>query len=461
MNNSSLLTEISLGFESFSTSSIALSDEHINQAIELSHPLQDESKKWFTYLNALALFGFESWLKERGDDFTVNRENCSIFNPEVANMIEAVCNLYVNQFKVCLITVGSLSDELVSIPQAVLDLPEYAAQLYVLVEVQEELETVVVSSFISYPDLIAAKNKANLEPDLDWTYQVPLHWFEPEIDQLILYFRCLETTAISLPEIPSRQTLLSTQQAQLQSILPQLSSPNSPSNSQLWNLLNWEQAIAILTNSELLQWVYQVQNTTHLESEISKSEFIQTQNNYLSDLLTLLSKPAMNLGRWLQDELDNLATELSWVLIPEFSTATGMRSLRWASEEFEAIVGELNRKGEEIPSQAKGGSRDLQLAETTLRLYALTWELDSDTVREWKLLLILGTPSQMSLPHQIRLRVSDATGILVEKGLNPEDDYSYIFTAVIGSLDEKFLVTMSLGSGIQETLPPFEFHPEP
>ena len=460
MNNSSLLAEMSSGFESLSTSSISLSNQHINRAIELTHPLRDESRKWYTYLNALALFGFESWLEERGEDFGVRSENCSIFHPEIANTIEAVCNLEVNQFKVCLIAVGSLFDEVVSVPQAVLDLPEYAAQFYVLVEVQEELETVVVSGFISYQNLIAAKANANLEPDGDWTYQVPLQWFEPETDRLLLYFRCLEPAAIPLPETPTRQTLLSTQQSQLKTILPQLQTQNQQSNLQLWDLLNWEQGIAILTHPELLRWVYRAQNSSVLDSQVSQSESIENQTNYLFDLLKLLSEPAMNLGRWLRDELDSLAGELSWVLIPEFSAATAMRSLRWASEEFESIVQELKRNGEEIPDRAKGGYRDLQLAETSLRLYALTWELDSDTVREWKLLLILGTPSQIGLPNEIRLRVSDATGILVEKGLNPDDDYSYIFTAVIGSLEEQFLVTVSSGSETQETLPPFGFNPE-
>jgi hypothetical protein len=460
MNNSSLLSELEFGFETFSPESVTLSNDQINQAINLSNAILNESRKWYTYLNALALFGFENWLEERGEDFTVNREKCSVFNPEISNSIEAVCHLKVNQFKLCLITVGSLFDEVVTVPQAVLDLPEYAAQFYVLVEVQEELETVSISGFISYPDLIAAKANVNLEPDLDWTYQIPLQWFEQETDQLLLYFRCLEPAAIALPKAVNRQNSLSAQKAELQAILPQLQAENGQSTSQLWNLLTWEQGIAILTNPQLLRWVYQVQNLTNLEAETRSSEWLKTQNNYLSDLLTLLTEPAMNLGRWLRDELDNFASELSWVLVPEFSPATAMRSLRLASEEFEAIMQELQKQDIEIPTQAKGAYRDLQLAETALRLYALTWELNTDTVREWKLLLILGTPSQMSLPNQVQLRVSDETQILVEQNLNPDDDYPYIFTAVIGSLEEKFIVTVSLGSEIQETLPPFGFDPE-
>ncbi|MDY7020066.1 MAG: DUF1822 family protein [Cyanobacteriota bacterium] len=456
MNSSSMLSELPIDFESLSLSSISLSDEQINQAIALSNPLQDEARQWATYLNALALFGFESWLEERGEDFIINRENCSIFHPEVANTIEAVANLEVNQFKVCLITVGSFSDDVITVPQAVLDLPEYAAQFYVLVEVQEELSSVIVSGFISYQTLMAAKTNANLEPDFDWTYEIPLGWFEQDPDQLLLYLRCLDSSAIALPEIPARQDLLSAQQAQLKAVLPQLQT----SKPQLWNLLNWQQGISILTHSQLLRWVYDAQNSTSVSSEASSSEVTQNQTNYLSDLLNLLSTPAMNLGRWLRDELDSVASELSWVLLPQLSVATGMRSLRFTSEEFDIILQGLRNQGEDIPTEAKGGYRDIKLGETTLRLYALTWELDSEAVREWKLLLILGTTSTTPLPTEVQLRVSDATGILVEEGLNSSDGGSYIFTKVIGSLDEQFVVTLSLGSDIQETLPPFGFNPQ-
>ncbi len=458
MNHSSLLSELSLDFETFSPESVSLSETQIDEALSLSHTVQTESRQWYTYLNALALFGFENWLEERGN-FSINRENCSIFNPEISNIIEAVCHLEVNQFQVCLITVGSLFDEVVTVPQAVLDLPEYAAQFYVLVKVQEELETVSISGFVSYPDLIAAKAKVNLEADEDWTYQVPLQWFEQDINPLLLYFRCLEPGAIVLPEAVNRQTLLATNQAELQQILPRIQAENS-SNSQLWNLLTWEQGIAVLTHPQLLKWVYQIQNSTQLEQETNPSALIQTRKNHLSDIFQLLTEPAINLGRWLQDELDNLASELSWVMIPEFSTPTAMRSLRFASEEFDTIERELKNKKIEIPPDAKGASRDLQLADTSLRLYVLSWELDSDSVREWKLLLILGTPSRSNLPHQVQLRVSDETQILAELSLNPGDDYPYIYTEVEGSLEEKFIVTISLGGEIQETLPPFGFNPE-
>ena len=165
----------------------------------------------------------------------------------------------------------------------------------------------------------------------------------------------------------------------------------------------------------------------------------------------------MNVGRWLWDELDELAQELSWVLLPNIAPASAMRS---PTEEFEAIVNELQENGLAIPSQARGGYRDLPLAGYRLRLYAVTWPLVSSTVREWTLLLVLGTLSDTSLPPGLKLRVSDQTGILVERVLDADDNYPYFFTSVVGTWDEKFIVTVSLTPELELTLPPFAFNPE-
>jgi hypothetical protein len=56
--------------------------------------------------------------------------------------------------------------------------------------------------------------------------------------------------------------------------------------------------------------------------------------------------------------------------------------------------------------------------------------------------------------------VSDQTGILVQQVLDPQQQDSYFFTRVVGNLEEKFIVTVSLPSGIEQTLPPFSFNPE-
>ena len=67
---------------------------------------------------------------------------------------------------------------------------------------------------------------ANLQPESDWTYQLPLTWFVDDPDRLLLYLRCLEREAIPLPAIPDeRAENLARMQGELTALLPQLQVP--------------------------------------------------------------------------------------------------------------------------------------------------------------------------------------------------------------------------------------------
>ena len=128
--------------------------------------------------------------------------------------------------------------------------------------------------------------------------------------------------------------------------------------------------------------------------------------------------------------------------------------MRSPVEEFTLISSQLQQQGLEIPVQARGAYQDLSLAGVPLRLYAVTWYLLSESEpNSWTLLLILGTPALESLPHNLKLRVSDQTCVLVEQEVNPELGNSYLFTRIVGNFDEKFLVSVSLGDGVEVTLP--------
>jgi hypothetical protein len=204
----------------------------------------------------------------------------------------------------------------------------------------------------------------------------------------------------------------------------------------------------------LLNWVYQVQQ----QGDSSTTD--ASARNHLTDILQLLTQQAMNVRRWLSNELDELAQELSWILLPMPSLATAT-ALRSPTEEFEAIVRELHLSGLAISPQARGAYRDLQVAGLSLRLYALTWPLMTGSIPEWTLLLILGAPSETNLPIGLTLRVSDQTGILVERVVGSDNNSPYFFTSVIGNWYEKFIVTIGLAPGFKLTLPPFSFQLEP
>ncbi|GJD19292.1 hypothetical protein RIVM261_042480 [Rivularia sp. IAM M-261] len=448
-----------LDFDDLPTSAITLSSDDIDRAAEISELIPDELKQWQVYLNSLALSAFEQWLEERAESLTVNRDNCTILQPASANFINCVANLQVGEFKVCLIATGSLSDEMVSLSRVVVDLPEFIPHFYVLVEVLEEREAANVYAFLSYQELLKTLHVTSLQSD--WNYQIPISCFDDNPDRLLLYLRCLEPSAISLPAIPSNRTaILSTVQNQLVELLPQLQSPER----ELSDALTWEQATAVLTNPELLNWVYTLQqqyieapNNPSLHGDTSQS-LDKSLSVSLRDLIKLITQPALNAGRWLWDELDELAQGLSWVLLPSFSTALEMRPMRSPEEEFEVITTQLQQRGLEIPIQARGAYQDLLVAGIPLRMYAVTWHLVSESEQpEWSLLLILGAPALSSLPSNIQLRVSDQTGILEERGLDARTSDTYIFTRVVGNWDEKFLVSVSLMDGVETTLPPFAF----
>ncbi len=436
-------------FEKLPTGAIILSNDDINRAVECSSQIPNKSRQWQIYLTTLAVLGFEHWLEERDYSIPSHIENCSIFQPATANLLPSICHLQIGQFKLCLIAIGSLTDAEVTLPRVVVDLPEFAANFYVLIEVLEEQEHVIIRPFLSYQQLRDKLTKANLVPESDWTYQIPLTWFDNDPDRLLLYLRCLEPDAISLPAIKPKERIqtLTTMQDELAKLLPQLQT----SQQELWQVLNWEQGVAVLTNTELLNWVYKAQKNIFITEELN-----QNSNYYLSDLIQLVTKPAVNVGRWLWDELDELAQQLSWTLLPQIMPATRMRS---PIEEFKRIASQLQQQGIEIPSSARGAYQDLLLAGFQLRLYAVTWNLLSKPdPNSWTLLLILGSPLPEDLPHTLKFRVSDKTGILVQQEANREQGVSYLFTRVVGSWDDKFLVSVSLMDGVELTLPPFEFN---
>lgn len=431
-------------FERLPTTAIILSPEAINQAVEISSQIKNTFQQWQTYLNGLALFAFEQWLQERDDSFTISREQCTLLQPAIANVLPVVDKLEVNEFKLCLIAIGSLTDEEVTLPKVVVDLPEYVPHFYVLVEVLEEVEYVVIRGFLTYQQLTEKLVKANLLPESDWTYQLPLTWFAEDPDRLLLYLRCLKPEAIPLPAIPKeRADNLFQMQGELTALLPKLQVPGQ----ELWQVLTSEQGTAVLTSPELLNWIY------NLQSQPVETGNITFKPKYLTDLIKLLTQPAVNVGRWLWDELDELAKQSSWALLPRFMPVTAMRS---PAEELEVIALQLQQQGLEIPLQARAAFKDLVLAGITLRLYAVTWYLSSDSSR-WTLLLIFGAPLLGTLPDNLKLRVSDQTGILVEQGVNSKQGDSYLFTRVVGDLNEKFIVSISLMDGVELTLPPFAF----
>ena len=440
-----------LDFDSFSSSGISLTNERVDRAIELSRNLADRDRQWQTYLNALALFGFETWLEERDRSLSVNSDNCSVKQPYYASFIDGVFNLEVGEFKVCLVTDGVFIDEVITIDRTIVDLPEYAAHFYVLVNVVEEQEEVNIDRFITYNELIQHKEDANLTADADWTYEFPSTWFNSETSDLLLYLRCLEPVAITLPDISPTDAGIG---SNLESLLPQLQSDRS-----LQEVLTWEQAAEIFRNPNLLTWLYELKTTN-----TSNANALQSLRNSLNASVSNITQTAINVKTWLSDELDRVAQNLAWTLLPTPALATsGLRDLEVVdrespASEFASIVTQLRDSGEDIPLTARGACQDFDLATYALRLFAVTWEiLEIEDVPEWSLLLVLGAQVDSYLPQGLKLQVCEGETILDEKIVPQDTSDSYIYTQVIGEFNEQFTVKIILADGDSITFPNFVF----
>jgi hypothetical protein len=420
---------------------ITLESNKIEQALVMTQQFLNHSRQWQFNLQTLALFAFEEWLQKREPMISINRETSSVLQPQYANLIDAVCNLQIGEFKVCLIPTICFTEEEVTVPRAVVDLPELNAHFYVVIGIDEELEIAAILGFLRYDQLVSIHSE--LQPEFDWNYHIPLAWFNRETDELLLYLQCLAPTAIPLATIPTnRQASLRRMQASLLNLLPQLR------NHVLWQVLTWEQGTALLTTPDLLNWLYQFMDDNTASS-----------TNHLSDLLHILTQQAVNVRRWLRNQVDDLVQMFDWQVLPAPSAIRSREQIATPAQELEVILADIQRNHElEIPEFAGRAYQDI-LLENRLRLYAVTWPL-VDTDSEWSLLLVLKSRSGSQATSRFRLRLSDQTGILVEEELLGDRNYDYIFTQVEGSYEDKFLATIISANGESQTLPPFEFSRE-
>ena len=193
----------------------------------------------------------------------------------------------------------------------------------------------------------------------------------------------------------------------------------------------------------------------------------------------------MNLGQWLQGQLDGLAQSLNWTLLPPVAGAmrsTGSRSLMRSSvEQFEDVINTLERQGVVIPAQARGGYLDIPFGTEQVRLYVVTWDsaaLSFDSLGlaspalgssdleyqaseeappQWSLLTVLGPSPQQTAPNLISLQIRDEHEVLDHQTLALSTVDTYLYSQVQGDINELFWVTIDVDHQASLTLPPFTF----
>jgi hypothetical protein len=171
---------------------IWLEPEQIEQAKAMSARAIPEAQQWQVYLNALALLSFEQWLHERIPEYSIE---CLDESNQSGFYIEA------NGFKFCLIAVEHVLDETVQIPRSAVDQPDLTAHFYVVLEVSEEQELVMVRGFLRFDELTHYCRRYPCHTQTDH-YQFPLALLDAEPNHLLFYCRALQPAAIALPISP-------------------------------------------------------------------------------------------------------------------------------------------------------------------------------------------------------------------------------------------------------------------
>ncbi|MBD2204536.1 DUF1822 family protein [Calothrix sp. FACHB-1219] len=396
--------------------------EHLNQAIRLSQSIHLSQQRWEVYLCALGTLGFTQWLKERAPDLEIHSDAASIWQPATANLLAAACNIQVGAFKICVITASVFNDKH-SIPHAVLEIPDLAAHFYVLMQVQEEEQQVAISGFMNYEQYRSYQQTARLQIERDWTYTLPQSCFNSNPNALLLNLRCLNPDAIHLPaSIPVETNKVVALKQKLIRLKPQLK------KQYLWDLLTVNESITLFSNPDLINWVYQA----------AKPSLLQ---------------PIINVGAWLNNQIDTVTQELGWLLMP-LPAFSEMRSLRYIQESFDPIRASLEQQGVYIPASARGAYRDLDSEHSSVRMYAITWELtETPDNPEWTLLIVLGSKPQAAIPNILTLEVRDETQQLFQQSLT-DTNQGILYAQVIGNLNEQFAVIVTADDNVFE-IPPF------
>jgi hypothetical protein len=358
-------------FAAFSPDTIDLLPAQIQDALQHSQTLVDETQQWQAYLNILALHAVRQWVSDRAPEMNIKTQTT---HAEIATQ------LHIQGFKLNIMAMGSLTEAAIAIPANWIESPTLAAHLYIVVEVLEELEIARIYCLIRRDRLVAQFSKTKLNN----SYFLPLNACDREANTLLLYLRCLDPATIPLPQA---------------------------------------------------------------QAQVAATQRI------------------LNVGAWLQNRLDDVATELAWTLLPIFDPdsyrLSPVPALRSPVQELDTMLNEIQQQGSEITSQAHAAFRDINVGTTPLRLYVVTWaDFPADATPEWQLILILGTPSGLSLPDSTCLRVSDDSNLLLEQAMLPNSDEPYLYAHIAGELHETFTIELALADGTSLTLPPFGFDPQ-
>ncbi|NEQ29577.1 MAG: DUF1822 family protein [Leptolyngbya sp. SIO4C5] len=187
-----------LDFVPWQTTTITLTQSDMNWAMETCQSITDLEVQWQTFLSALAIKGFQHWLA--ASDIKLVTHSCG-------NQISAIgVNCYVDNFRLCLLPQGSLSNKWVTVPQSVLDSADAYPHFFVMIEVIESLQQVTILGSLRIDQLQTYCQQSGIPPNTEGTYTIPIHLFEISPTRLMLYLSCLNPAMIAAPAVSKRSS---------------------------------------------------------------------------------------------------------------------------------------------------------------------------------------------------------------------------------------------------------------
>jgi hypothetical protein len=373
---------------------IDLDTTAIQQSSTLAQSIADPQCRWQSYLALLALEGFQAWLNDRATPIHCDRHQARLIEPIGFDLPAVITQVYLNQFRICLIPVSTMLEGEVEIPASIMHCPSEASHFYVTVAVNPEAQQAQVQRFIQHDQLRQTIEQLSPRAVDESTYYLSSHFFDTNLENLLLFANSLSPSAIPFPAT---------------------SLPASEARS--------------LTGL-LVQPVFKV------------SEWLDRQIS--------------NVGDRMNQTLDDLAWTIMPSL--ELATATGLRSNGEDNSTTDAMrrIRDIDTVALGIPEAAVAVHQDIRVGDRALNLSVIMWELPpGESEREWSLLAIL-EPLPEDVPDgDLRLMIADEEKTLIEKILLPGANCEV--AQGIGFLQEALTITLVFGAGDVLRLPPFQF----
>lgn len=182
---------------------VPLEAAHFALASSTSSRDNNTDNAWQVYLNTLALLALSAWLD---DKLAVNGADKRPLSQVICRDMSKIAiagSLQIGDYKFCAIATEHLLSEMVNIPQRVIE-PELTCHFYVLLEVLEEEEEVIIRGFLPYNQLIQIQNNLQL-PVHDGAYQIPFSYFDIEPNHVLVYYRYVQPFEFTAPIIDINQ----------------------------------------------------------------------------------------------------------------------------------------------------------------------------------------------------------------------------------------------------------------